>query len=53
MLRTLFDGFDAAGMHQVQWDGTTSSGVAAPAGVYYAQLVVNNEVRMQKMVLLK
>jgi flagellar hook assembly protein FlgD len=47
---TLTDGPLAAGRHRLQWDGRTTGGEPAPAGVYFARLNVGNRVSIQKVV---
>jgi hypothetical protein len=53
VLQTLFEGFDEAGTHQATWNGRLSDGAPAHPGVYFYQLVVNNETRTKKMLLIK
>jgi hypothetical protein len=35
---------------RVTWDGKTADGTKAPSGVYFARLVVNDRVAVQKFV---
>ncbi|MEJ2543585.1 MAG: T9SS type A sorting domain-containing protein [Calditrichaceae bacterium] len=40
-------------MHQVYWDGRTSSGSMASSGTYYYRLVSGNQSQVKKMILLR
>ncbi len=53
IIRTLFEGFDEAGSHKVFWDGKTSGGIDVSPGAYFYQLVVNDQIRTKKMLLIK
>jgi flagellar hook assembly protein FlgD len=37
-VKTLYNGFLAAGHHQLQWDGRDDSGTPAPTGIYVYRL---------------
>ena len=50
---TLVDGFQQAGVKSVPWDGTNDSGEPVAGGLYLYKLTSGNEVRIQRMVLLK
>ncbi len=49
----LIDGFQAAGRHAVQWDGTLASGARGPSGVYFYYVKSDDGVRSGRMVLQK
>ncbi len=48
LIKTPVDGYVSAGLHAVTWDASDHS-----SGVYFYQLRVGNEVKTEKMVLLK
>lgn len=52
-VRTLADGWSAAGPRTVSWDGRDSSGRVLASGVYFARLESDNAVRTRRLVLLK
>lgn len=52
-VRTLVDGIEAAGEHEVAWNGRDGGGQAAAAGVYFIHLTADGEtVGKQKITLL-
>ncbi|MCP4573930.1 MAG: T9SS type A sorting domain-containing protein [bacterium] len=53
LVRTLVDGNREVGPHAVIWDGKDSRGRGAAAGVYLYQLRAGDEVRQEKMTLVK
>jgi hypothetical protein len=50
---TLVDGMVPAGWHGITWDGRTGSGRSLPAGVYWARLLCNGQVRSEQLVRLE
>ena len=51
---TLVDGVkQAAGSHQLSWNGLTDGGTVAPSGIYHARIEANAEIRSRKMLLVK
>ncbi|MFH1685995.1 MAG: FlgD immunoglobulin-like domain containing protein [bacterium] len=52
-VRTLVDGYKAAGYYTVEWDGKTSSGRAVATGVYLYRIQAGSFVKTKKMILLK
>ncbi len=52
-VRTLVNGVQPAGTHQVIWDGTNDAGQKVPAGVYWSQLSAGSYNSNKKMVVLK
>jgi len=48
-----FDGRDAAGLVQVAWDGTTSTGAALASGVYFSRLEAGGTMSSRRIVLMK
>ena len=52
-MTTLLSASRAAGPHSVQWDGRTSSGTMAAAGIYHYVLKTDDAVESRRMVLLK
>jgi hypothetical protein len=46
---TLTDGPLAAGQHRLPWDGRTTGGEPAPAGIYFARLNAGSQVSVQKI----
>jgi hypothetical protein len=53
LVRTLVDGQMAAGEHSIVWDGRTDSGNETASGVYFYETRANNEVKINKMALVK
>jgi len=49
----LADAVFEAGIHHVDWDGTTMAGQSAGSGVYFGVLAAGNERSVKKMVMLK
>ena len=41
------------GIFHIEWNGTTSTGVFAPSGVYFYRLISDHTVVTQKMILLR
>lgn len=52
-VRTLFDGLQSTGLHDVVWDGRAANGQTVASGVYFYRLTVGEGVESKKMVLLK
>jgi hypothetical protein len=52
-VRTLVEGEQAVGMHQVAWDGTDASGMKVASGTYFYQLRVNEAVTSKQAVRLR
>jgi hypothetical protein len=52
-VRTLTDGWSAAGSQTASWDGRDGSGRVLASGVYFARLESDNAVRTRRLVLLK
>ncbi|MCB2201461.1 M6 family metalloprotease domain-containing protein [bacterium] len=53
-VKTLADGYLAAGEHQVSWDGTESDGSEVGSGVYFYRLTAENgNHEVKKMVLVR
>ncbi len=53
LVKTLFDGYRAAGVYTVTWDGRTDGAAVAASGVYFARIEHASGTRSRKMVLLK
>ncbi len=53
-VRTLFDGSQKAGWHQLKWDGRTDTGRMAASGVYFYRLRLNrDQAETRKMLLIQ
>jgi hypothetical protein len=52
-LKTLVDGPQTAGLHEVIWDGTDDAGHVLPSGVYWTRLSAGSFQSNRKMVVLK
>ena len=48
MVKTVYDGFEGVGKHQISWDSET-----LPSGTYFVTLELNESLRTKKVVLLK
>ena len=53
LVRTLVDGIQPAGSHDVTWDGRDASGRAVSSGVYFYRMAAGKFTETRKMVLLK
>ncbi len=53
MVRTLVDGVIPAGLHEAAWDGLSSAGRPAAAGVFYFRLDAGGVVKTSKLMLLR
>ena len=52
-IRRLVDGFQAAGVYQVSWDGRIGQGRQAGSGLYFYRLEAGKLSRVRRMILLK
>ncbi|RMH76283.1 MAG: T9SS C-terminal target domain-containing protein, partial [Calditrichaeota bacterium] len=52
-VRVLTDGYQAAGIHQVKWDGRDDAGQIVTSGIYFYRLIGKNVNLTRKMILLK
>ena len=52
-VRTLFEGFHAAGTFQASWDGRDDAGHAVVSGAYLCKLQTGSEVLSRKMTLVR
>ncbi len=52
-LATLHDGVEAAGEHRASWDGRDVGGAELPAGLYFARLGFEGEVRALRIIQLR
>ena len=52
-VKTLFSGFNTAGSHKIEWDGTNDLGKPLTSGVYLITLRSGNFVTAKRMTLLK
>jgi hypothetical protein len=52
-VRTLVQGYQPAGLYQVEWDGRDDQGRAVAGGIYIYQLVGNGVVESRRLLLLK
>jgi hypothetical protein len=53
LVRQLAAGSQAAGMHQIEWDGRDDSGIVVGNGIYLAKLQTGDYQAVRRMVLLK
>ncbi len=53
LVRTLLDERLATGRHEIPWNGTDDRGAAVASGVYFSETHAGNEVRVQKMALVR
>ena len=53
LVKTLFEGNQAAGRYQTIWDSESSSGLKVGSGVYFYRIQANSFVQTRKMILLK
>jgi hypothetical protein len=52
-VRTLVEGPQEAGAHEVVWDGTNDAGLTVPSGVYWSRLTTEGYTSNRKLVALK
>lgn len=52
-VRTLFDGYQSAGMHTVTWNGRDDDGAQLGSGIYFYRLKTEDFDQTKKMVLMK
>ncbi|MGH8004107.1 MAG: FlgD immunoglobulin-like domain containing protein, partial [Limisphaerales bacterium] len=52
-VHTLVNEFQSAGEHSVLWDGRDAGGNAVASGVYFFKVDAGNQIRVQRMTLLK
>jgi len=52
-VRTLFDGYQEAGMHTLIWEGRDEDGVQASSGIYFYRLQADDFQKTKKMILMK
>jgi hypothetical protein len=53
LVNRLFEGDLPSGVQEIEWDGRDFRGRNLPSGVYFYRLSTHNEVRTEKMLLLK
>ena len=52
-VKTLFNGVQNAGSHQVQWDGTNAAGSSVASGVYLYRITNGTQTAIKKMILVR
>ncbi len=52
-VRTLFDGTQNQGLHQLRWDGRDQAGHALSSGIYIVQVKAGKQIARQKLLLVK
>jgi len=53
VVRTLKNGYQPAGVYEIQWQGHDDSGKPVSSGIYFYQLKTNGYIQTKKMILLK
>ncbi|HHE64914.1 MAG TPA: T9SS type A sorting domain-containing protein [Bacteroidetes bacterium] len=53
MVTTLANKEQTSGWYEIQWNGTNQNGKEVPGGVYLSRVTVGNEVKTNKLILLK
>jgi flagellar hook assembly protein FlgD len=53
LIAKLTDDYFTSGYHSITWDGRDQSGRLSPAGVYFAEIRVEGQVHVRKMMYLK
>ncbi len=53
LVRSLYDGFEPAGKHEVSWNGKDQSGNTVSSGVYLYQLETKDSTDVRRMLMLK
>ena len=52
-IKTLIEDFKPTGEYEAEWTGVNDSGTRMPSGIYFYELIVNNQRQVNKMLLLK
>jgi len=52
-IKTLIKSIEFIGSHKIQWDGTTDSGTIANSGIYFCRILTNNQLKTQRLLLIK
>ena len=52
-VKTLNEGFLAAGQHAVDWDGSNQNGARLASGTYFIRILVDSATRVQKVTLVQ
>ncbi len=53
LINTLINQEQSVGWHEVQWNGTNQNGKEVPGGIYLSRVTVGNEVKTNKLILLR
>ncbi|NOZ60534.1 MAG: T9SS type A sorting domain-containing protein [Calditrichaeota bacterium] len=53
LIRTLYEGVQNAGMHQIQWDGRNSAGNLVSSGIYIYKLHAGETTLSRRMIFMK
>ncbi|MFC1760343.1 GLUG motif-containing protein, partial [Candidatus Neomarinimicrobiota bacterium] len=53
LITTILNTEQTQGWHSVVWNGTNNKGTQAPAGIYLSKITSNNDVKTNKLMLLK
>lgn len=53
LVTTLINKEQSTGWYEIQWNGTNQNGKEVPGGVYLSRVSVGNEVKTNKLILLK
>ncbi len=53
IINTLARGVYPPGVHQVEWNGSTSHGIVAASGMYFVRLIAGDYVETRRMIMLK
>lgn len=53
LITTLVNKEQPVGWYEIQWNGTNQNGKEVPGGVYLSRVTVGNEVKTDKLILLK
>jgi flagellar hook assembly protein FlgD len=53
LITTLLNKEQTQGWHSVVWNGTNNKGTQSPAGIYLSKITAGNDVKTNKLMLLK
>ena len=53
LVTTLVNPKQTTGWHEIQWNGTNQTGKEVLGGVYLSRVTIGNEVKTNKLILLK
>jgi flagellar hook assembly protein FlgD len=53
LIKTLENGYQPKGSHKITWNGTNQSNMEMPAGMYFYNIKTDDQILMNKMVIIR